>query len=81
MKHNITTRNDLLGVNGFTKLYKITRQEVQRLLDRNYLSGISIADGITARVFIDNNIFTEEAKENNMSPQDWLYTILRRSKL
>jgi len=79
MKH-IKTRNDLIGLNAFSKMFGLTRKEVERIVNRGQVSGILIRDGAIDRVFIDLAEVLEEAKKEGVAPGTLVRRFCRQSK-
>ena len=79
MKH-IQTRNDLIGLNAFSKMFGLTRKEVERIVNRVKVSGISIQVGAVNRVFIDLAAILAEAKAEGITTSELVSRFVRYSK-
>jgi hypothetical protein len=76
----IVKRGDLIGMNGFCRLFGLTRKEVERIVNRGQVDGILIPDGSVDRVFIDLGAILKEAKAENVPPSSLVRRYCRQSK-
>lgn len=76
----IIERNDLIGLNAFAKQFGLTRKEVERIVQRNQVSGIMIQDGAINRIFIDLAAILKEARDENVAPNALVRRFCRQSK-
>lgn len=78
--HTIDHQAHFMGVNVFCKKYGLNRPELMRIIEWGGLAGISILDGHTTRVFIDNGVVLAEAKARGFTPVAWVARLARFSK-
>jgi len=76
----IKTRNDLIGLNAFSKMFGLTRLEVERIVSRGQVNGIRIKDGSVDRVFINLADILEEARQEGIKPSELVRRFCRQSK-
>jgi hypothetical protein len=79
-EHTLQQRDDLLGLNTFSKTYGIDRRTVERMVERGCLDAMEILDGEVKRVFINNSTVFKEARLNDMTPQQWVRWLVNHSK-
>jgi hypothetical protein len=79
-EHKVQQRDDLLGLNTFSKTYGLDRRTVERMVREGCLDALEILDGTVTRVFINNTTVFKEARLNDMTPQQWVRWLVNHSK-